>query len=350
MSEAIELKIQRLLLESEDQERVADTLLKEWDHDKLSETEARAVGYFLVNTGLAPSLLERINRQLNSERTVFWEIYSLIAAQASKHLDIKSLKSIVDGATEQGVDLALLYDEKLAEKSDSIKQAWTKYKSLLMENYEERQIELIDQIQFLSTQRLIEEEKKALSLLDSLNPSSNEYGKLVEDFENRWARHILNLKQSVETTYRLTLKIRDDWHRQMGKTFAPLFESLEEASKKTPESTLDLALTAYFMDFTNEAMNLLETATPSESRDWLLAELFLENRRYIDLLEWTDQLGLKYADLPESTFAVSYLKAKAFWGLGQPALAIDLITSIIQVRPNYRSASTLLQEWQGGGQ
>jgi hypothetical protein len=111
---------------------------------------------------------------------------------------------------------------------------------------------------------------------------------------------------------------------------------------------MDLALMAHFLEFHSEALVLLQFAPDSAAKDWLQVELCLETRRFIDALEVIGFLEHKYAGDPEANFALTLAKAKAFWGVGKSGNAIDLLTSIQNVRPNYRSVSSLLHQWRGG--
>jgi hypothetical protein len=59
-------------------------------------------------------------------------------------------------------------------------------------------------------------------------------------------------------------------------------------------------------------------------------------------------MEIKYISDPETTFAVSYLRAQALQGLGQHGSALEIMQSIVRVRPNYRSAHSLILEWTEG--
>ena len=70
----------------------------------------------------------------------------------------------------------------------------------------------------------------------------------------------------------------------------------------------------------------------------------MESEEYIQVLEECSQIEKNQIDDPEIKFALAYLKAKAFSKLGQRELARQLFQEIVNLRPTYRSAATLLRE------
>ena len=52
----------------------------------------------------------------------------------------------------------------------------------------------------------------------------------------------------------------------------------------------------------------------------------------------------------EDSFALTYIKAKAYNCQNQKPQAVDLLKSIIRIRPHYRSAQSLLTEILEEGQ
>lgn len=349
MSKAVELKIQRLLTQLDDFERVADELLRDWDVHAPAKEELEAIAFFLINCGFVPSLLDRVSQQIKEEKPIFWPVYRLLLEGAPDLFDEKVANAVVTGVKEERFPPILVYSPALAKYNSEFDGCIADYFQKSQENFEDRVKDFLDRVQFLKSQRLFDEEKRALENLSLLAPSLAATRELWDDYHDRWALHILTLRQSVEQTSRLTQKIQSQWREQMLPCFSVIYSQLETLAKSDPEFSLDLALLAYFMDFTEQAQKIAETAPESKARDWLLAELLLENRRFVDLLEWVHKLETRYADDTDVAFAASYLKAKAFWGLGQRTTAVDLLNSILKIRPNYRSAHSLLQEWQRGG-
>ena len=128
--------------------------------------------------------------------------------------------------------------------------------------------------------------------------------------------------------------------------------TLKKRGKKNVDIGYDLAVSLLMMD-APEAALAVATSIPSNSKnavgvDWLIAELLLSLRRFVDLLNHLQHLEVTYSNDPETAFAVSYLRAHALKALGQSAAAVEILRNIVQVRPNYRSAGHLAIEWGVG--
>jgi len=97
-------------------------------------------------------------------------------------------------------------------------------------------------------------------------------------------------------------------------------------------------------EFISAALQLLEIAEDSDKKNWLRLELMLLSEDLFSALEESERLEKLTEVDAEARFAIAYAKAKAYKRLGQKNKATELLQSILQVRPTYRSASTLLAE------
>lgn len=95
------------------------------------------------------------------------------------------------------------------------------------------------------------------------------------------------------------------------------------------EVASDLAIAFLFMGDYERALEALAWAPAGASTDWLRCELMLESKRHIEALEALNRMEIKYIADPESTFAVSYLRAQALFGLGQHGSALEIMQSIV---------------------
>ena len=109
-----------------------------------------------------------------------------------------------------------------------------------------------------------------------------------------------------------------------------------------------LSLFFYFLEAYDQAFEILHLAPDTPEKNWLTLELLIQCRRFVECLAAVDQVELSYAEDPESTFGAAYVRARALRGLGQTSLALEILQGIVNVRPNYRSAQTLIHEWAGG--
>ena len=122
----------------------------------------------------------------------------------------------------------------------------------------------------------------------------------------------------------------------------------ERLAVKDREVASDLAMAFYFMEDYGRALEILTWAPMSVANEWFKAELLYGARRFIEAMEHLNQLEVKYSQDPETTFAVSYLRARCLKESGQATIALEILQGIVRVRPNYRSVNALLQEWTEG--
>jgi hypothetical protein len=115
-----------------------------------------------------------------------------------------------------------------------------------------------------------------------------------------------------------------------------------------PAWAADLAMMFFFVDAPQAALSVIEVAPTGVGPDWLTAELMLKRRQYVDLLEHLHSLEIRYVKDTETAFGVAYLRAQALQALGQSGIAVEILRSIVEVRPDYRSANHLLNEWSVG--
>src|SRR5207253_6137253 len=124
-----------------------------------------------------------------------------------------------------------------------------------------------------------------------------------------------------------------------------LVSQSEDLARKNPQLAYDLSVMFMFMESYSEALKMLAFAMPSSESQWLRLELLLKAREFVLALDEADRMEMTYSTDPESTFAATYARARALRGLGQTAQAVELIRSIVSVRPNYKSARSLLMDW-----
>lgn len=127
---------------------------------------------------------------------------------------------------------------------------------------------------------------------------------------------------------------------------APWRQTAEEIAQVDNNKAYDLAIGLHFVGDFATAEIILSYAPSGLAADWFKAELLVNCRRYVDALEWIQNLELRYQNDPETTFASVYLRAQCLRGLGKTAEAIELLGSVVNMRPHYRSSHSLLLAWQ----
>lgn len=206
---------------------------------------------------------------------------------------------------------------------------------------------MIEKFEFLKNQRMNEQAGRVLRRLVELYPDDPELKKIRQNYEEEWAKdilagHLARIRDEKIDRTRTAPSSADD---EMLRTFLSEGEKLCMQNRNIAQ---DLAIAFWFMEDPARAAEILAWAPPNASNDWLKAEFLTQSRHFVEALEWLNVLEVKYIDDPESTFAVSYLRAQCLHELGQQSSALEIMQSIVRVRHNYRSAHALILEWTAG--
>lgn len=345
----IEREIRMLLNREGSPDAVARELINRWHKNLFDHNEQAAIAQFLITTGQKKMFLDEVARLLENRRPLPWvQLVSVLieAGVAWKKEEVAALK---EGLRDQDMIESFIQWPAIEKIDSSFKEL---RKKLALKGDSERdklKEQLRDQLNFFRNQRMYDEESATLQKLKALFPDDPEFQLDQKNLSERWARDVLANYSSHATELTEELLLRAQEVRPENKSIkdALAAQALVIAEEK-PHLAYDLALMFLFMEFYSDALEVLAFAPPSAQRDWLRLDLLLKARQYVTVLDEAAKLELQFSGDPESTFSVTYARARALWGLGQASMAIDLIRSIVRVRPNYRSARSLLLDWSGG--
>lgn len=305
MSSGIEREIHSLLQNVGDPSLVADELLKKWHRDELSEEDLERVSHFLITFGFHAALAENLAHKLKTNFKIPWSAVARLIEVLNSKPSKEVVDSIFTGATEQnGLEQLIRFPQLAAIDS--------RFKEIRAQYLDERRRQIHQQAEQL------------------LNEAKNK----------------INRQQLQERDYFLKKKIAPSLEeKELAQNFAA---KLKKKIKKSPSLAYDGAIALLQMGHAEAALETLRMAKSSLEVDWLEVDLLLEVRRFVDVLTKLDSMEKQYAADPESTPALTYARAQALWGLQQSQAAIDLLQSLVHIKPDYRSASALLQHWKDG--
>lgn len=349
LSAHIELLIHRKLLAQTSLNEIAYELLQMLQDKQLRFEDRRAIMSFGLNAGfneeVAAHFPELFVNKLPIPYAHFVALVSKNKTQPGSHI----IDSLFKGARKQDLlnELAILkiwdaYSEKFHELRRQIQAE-------RQNQYQNKRKELMEKLHFLQNHRLLEEERRLLSLLQKMYPQDEEIHSKQEEFEERWAREIISLHSQSLLKTESEAKTRTALGESEKRFAEVLCEFTLELCQTNDKRCYNLALCLYFMELYDGAYDLLKLAEPEEAADWLRVELLLARQYYLECLGEIDRLEVAYSSNPETSFSASYCRAKALKGLGQTHQGIELLQSIVHIRPNYRSAQSLIHEWTLGG-
>ena len=336
-----------LLQGTKNPRQVAQNLLQRWRHRVLSEAEQVDCAQFLLAGGFYSLLYEQIARLASENLRIPWA--QLVELLGTTHLkpDELEVRAIIEGAETQENGIQELFKSPYVDILDSSLAARReKLKNKKHLEIEEIKNELKEKLQFMRANRLIEQEKQVIEEIQALFPDVPEFALERQSFQLRWAREII-ANSSTESEQKNDLPSDLYWKLdrltpEQLKVKDLIVERAREFASEKPELAYDLAVSLHSMDMNTDAIEILKLGPDSSAADWLKLELMLFSRQFVSALDHSGELEIKYADDPDAAFAVIYARARALHGLGQTRMAIDLLRSLVRIRPHYKSAQSLL--------
>lgn len=349
MSHFNELELREILRKRRTPELQLKAALKAIADPSISWEERRPIWHFLWASGFHKTLSLTLAKSLRSK---FRTPFDLIVALLDRHRIVPSslvLSALEKGLTKQDAISDIAAPVHWLKLSASLKLKHSEYLDLLAKQEHELKQGLIDKFEFLVSQRMRDQAMRVLQRLIDTYPEDKELKRKKSEMEQQWARDIFSERASMPRV------IYDEWERTHTEKSPADLDMLENLSLEATKIYLEdrgfaasFAMSMLFIGEYSLGLDALVWAEESPSKDWLKAELLLMGRRYVELLDWLQQLEIKYISDPETTFAVSYLRARALKALGQRHPAIEILKSIVQIRPHYRSAHALILEWAEG--
>jgi len=258
------------------------------------------------------------------------------------------LEAIFQGAHEQGGLENLVQSHSWDDYDGRFKPLREELQERLKDDLVRKKEALKEKLGFLANHRMIEEEEKVLQLLLRMFPEDSEVQAHHLQFQERWAREVLANQRQSHFSSELIQRASVKWTAKEEELLKVWLEEAEKLSRQRPALAYHFTMFFYFIEAYTQALAILNLAPVSPERDWLTLDLLIECRRFVECLVAVDQVEIAHSHDPETTFGAAYIRARALHGLGQDAQAVEILQSIVNVRPNYRSARTLMHEWAGG--
>lgn len=347
MSTFIELEIQNLLNAQEDLEQVANKVINaiESNPDNLSSDNVTSLSRFLIRTGFYRKLVDFVIRHLDNESfPTPWAYFLEAISQSTEPLDDKIVKALIEGITEQSAEGEASRSEGFKVRVPELQDWRVNRKYKIQREYVDNKKNLLDQLITLRTQQLYEQEKSLLQRLLKLYPGDREIHNEIHEHKQRYALDILSRKSpKAKVLSEEELEPRDP---ELEEAIAGLMQSLAEHAEAVPSMAFDFAIVAYMLDQYEDCLHILSFSDDqNESFLWFRLEALLKARHFVEVLHEITHIELEFAHDPETFFATAYLRAQAYWGLGQKHSAMEVMDSVLISRPHYRAASALLSLW-----
>lgn len=343
MANRAERKIHRLLTVGKSAREIFDELTIDLFQKKVSEAERLSIFSFGLNAGLYQQMLANFVEVFHEKTPTPWGHFLVLLDKLKIKPGPEIIESVIKGAKRQErvENLSLVHSWDLLDPRFS--QMRQEVEKARKQKFSDKKQMLLDKIEFYRNQRMADEERRAIRVLLKMYPDDPLVKSEFDQFQKQWARDVVARNTDENRDNRILQNPKLDTVHV--KTAKILVDAMLMEAQKKPHSAYNFAIGLKMMGLAEFGLRVLQFADDNWASEWLGIELLIDCGRFVDCLNAVHELELKYADDPETTFAATYARAKALHGLGQSGPAIDLLQSIVNVRPNYRSAFTLMTEW-----
>lgn len=342
-----ELELRKVLKKKPSAADLLRHLVKQLLSPSKSWEEKRVLWLFLYRWGKEGTIIHAMIDALGSKGRIPFDVLIEISSAARARPKQSAIEGLLKGIRKQEAT-----EELLAARGWD---KWDKRFNLIRKEILDRKVaetrkdkeNMLEKFNFLRAQRLVEQAGRVLRRMLELYPEEKEFKKLKQDFDEQWARDVLSSHMASISNDKLDRTITQ-MSNEDDEMMACFLNEGQKIALKDKTFASDFAVGCMFMQDFKRGLDILTLAEENTATEWLRAELLLSARRFVEAMEHLNYLELKYVEDPETAFAVSYLRAQCFKELGQKDAALEILQSIVRVRPNYRSAHALIQEWTEG--
>ena len=348
MVHVVEKDIQKMLSSRRAPATIAKNMLKKINKGSIPDTSENflAVCRFMYQSGLYGFLIKTAISRLQNNQVIPWTF--IIEILESQEISIPQDKRdfFIQGILEQDQIASILTNHK-----------WDSYypelKTMKMEKIEQINrannrefIRLMEDLEFIQAQGVLKKEGEILKQLKKIDPENPEINEKWLQFQEKWGRHlILQKKTGLLNKKHISSPLLSKKEKNQAEKIA---KSIKLTLKKKPEKNYDMALLFSFIGYPYIAIQILKDHLNNMSARWLYLDLLLQSKFYLDCLSFLDIMEVQYSEDPDTVFALTYIRAKAYYGLGKKDRAKSILSDLSQVRPNYRLTHHLLKQWEKG--
>lgn len=347
---SLELEINSLFQEGNTLETICAEIIAKYEKsDVISPSEAESISHFLTTAGRADLLFRFYLKCLRKDSLgdfpwgSFHEAYRQMEPELSTELI-----DLIETALNQK------QNHENAARSPGLVNAvpaLSAYLATKKQQFEADRLQtktkLVAQLNHNRLYQLREQEEQTLQQLVRIFPQDTEVKLLHQAHLEKKADEILSRVRTPRTIRYSKAepqsKETEDFIAQLRTHITALADRLQI---EAPEQIYNLAMLALQFDLHELSLELINKTPKTFASEWLKAEILFESSRFLDLLKHLESIEKDMTSTPESTYGAIYLKAQAYYGLGQKEIAIQLLESLSAKVPSYRSTEALIHEWR----
>lgn len=343
---AIEKKIQKMLSSGHSSASIAQYLLRKKNLSKDPESFL-AICRFMYQAGLNKLIIETAISRLKKKEVAPWAF--IIEILESQNISIPKEKRafFIKGILEQKQIPALITSHSWDKYHPELKELKVKMIKEISKQKNRSFIKHIEDLEFIQAQGILKKEEEILKKLKKIDPENPEIQEKWIQFREKWGRHIIQKKKKNLLNKHNVSHLPSEKEKNHAEKIS---KSVKKILKDTPEKSYNMALLFSFASYPHLALQILKDHLNTVPAQWLYLDLLLQSALYLDCLSFLDTMEVRYSNDPETVFALTYIRAKAYYGLGKKKKAKDILSHLLEVRPNYRLTHHLLKQWETGAE
>ncbi len=341
-----------MLKRHRDPQVLANELLRKISFDVLEVSTAQALGLFLIRVGAPHLAINFFVVCLKRNLPIPWAVFFSAITQADINVDQRLYGLIRAVSISENAYGELMRDSKARELAQQFLDAdpWEKIRerlsSLSGQKLQARD-DAKEAISLLESQGLADEAEKRLLKISKIYPLDKDFSSKLRAYQEKKIWKYIN-SSPEKRTQKLPLFTFAKFSDEDLKTLEAIRESMEDCLKMedsqivSDQMRTDFAVTELFWENPRGALHWLPQG---DSTQWLRFEILLILRQYSDLFTDLIDFEQKIGDDSEALIAIAYLRAQALWGLNEKQQAYQLMESVAQIAPGYRTSDQFLAEW-----
>jgi tetratricopeptide (TPR) repeat protein len=305
--------------------------------EKLTKEQKRQVFHYLYLSGQHKTFLSALRMEINTEDPLLPWTHLFAVLHAANKINMDIVRAFVNShACKDEIGRFRIEHPELL-------RLWQETKQNKFKKFEEKKKELLSSLDFARQQGFKDQRHKIIDELKMNYPSDPEILKALESEREYLAR------STIHKVFQKKLA-QNDWFPTVSdidpEIAKKIFKSSKKYLKKKPQMALDVAIMYYQMEMYSEALLIIDTITEKTAHVlWYTLQISIDGKQFARALSIIDVLRNKKLTSDHS-FSLMYYQAIALFGLGQRSEAKLIIANIVKIRPDFRSADSLLMEWE----
>jgi hypothetical protein len=324
-----------------------ESLAKHFEHENLSPQDFESLSYFLIAFGRSDLLLRLCLQKLADQQKIPWGHFLEAFKHCMGEIPTRLREALLEGATEFKLREELSRSHALDSVQAEFPQLRRDRRQQFSEKHHFIKKDLLVQVDMLRSQELDKEEDIALQRLLRLFPRDSAISRLKDDLQRRKALRLLDEKIQNPGKFEGFGRIELDATELAAAE--PIAKSMAEVLTKEIQWTNDFAIAWIFMDSPDHAMKFVRKSATSSQEAWLEIEILLQCRKHAMALQRMNEFEHLILQQSEGVYGLQYMKAVCLWEIGQRFPAIEVLTALVEHRPQHRNAASLLFDWKNAG-